>query len=65
MAIAGGLPSDFTYVWRKNGVVISGQTSSTLTISNASTTDIGVYSCTPSNSRGSFNGSSTTVSVTG
>ena len=61
---ARGFPDDFTYRWLRNGVVINGQTSSTLTLSNVSTTDIGVYTCIPRNSRGSSNSSSTTISVT-
>ena len=59
----GGIPDDFTYQWSRNGANITGQTSSTLTLSNVSTTDIGVYTCTPRNSRGNGNSSSTTISV--
>ena len=61
---AGGLPDDFTYQWLRNGVVITGQTNSTLTLSNVSTTDIGIYTCIPRNSRGGSNSSNTTISVT-
>ena len=50
-------------MWSRNGDVIPGQTGSTLTISNVRTADIGVYSVTPSNSRGSTNSTSTTLSV--
>ena len=64
-AIAGGVPVSFTYEWSRNGVIISGQTSSTLTISNVRTTDIGVYSVRAVSSTGSSNSSSTTLSVTG
>ena len=60
----GGIPDDFTYQWSRNGAVITGQTSSTLTLSNVSTTDIGVYTCTPRNSRGGSNSSNTIISVT-
>ena len=60
----GGIPDDYTYQWSRNGVVITEQTSSTLTLSNVSTTDIGVYTCKPRNSRGSGNSSNTTISVT-
>ena len=60
----GGIPDDFTYQWSRNGVVITGQTSSTLTLSNVSTTDIGVYTCTVKNSKGSIISFNTTISVT-
>ena len=60
----GGIPDDFTYQWLRNGAVITGQTSSTFTLSNVSTTDIGIYTCTPRNSRGGSNSSTTTISVT-
>ena len=62
---AGGTPSDFTYQWMKNGVNISGETDSTLTISSFTTSDIGEYKCIPSNSLGSTNSSSTILSVNG
>ena len=62
---AGGIPSDFTYQWMKNGVIISGDTESTLTISSVTTGDIGEYKCTPSNSLGSTTNSSTILNVNG
>ena len=62
---AGGAPTDFTYRWSRNGVVLSGQTNSTLSISSVNISDIGVYTCRPSNSRGYTNSSSTTLSVSG
>ena len=62
---AGGTPSVFTYQWMKNGVNISGETNSTLTISSVTTSDIGEYKCTPSNSFGSTNSSSSILSVNG
>ena len=62
--VAGGIPTDFTYQWFRNGMVIPGETGSTLSIRNINTTDIGVYNCTPSNSRGSANSSTTVISVT-
>ena len=49
----------------KNGVIISGETGSTLTISSVSISDIGEYKCTPSNSLGSTNSSSSILSVNG
>ena len=63
--IAGGTPSVFTYEWMKNGVIIPGQTGSTLTISSVTTSDIGEYKCTPSNSNGNTNSSSSILSVNG
>ena len=62
--VAGGIPNVFTYQWYRNGVAITGETGSTLTISSISTTDVGIYSCTPNNSGGTTNSSSTTISVT-
>ena len=59
----GGTPDDFTYQWFRNGILIAGETDSTLTIPSISTTDIGIYTCTPNNSRGNTNSSSTIISV--
>ena len=63
IVVAGGMPIDFMYQWFRNGMVIPGETGSTLSIRNINTTDIGVYNCTPSNSRGTTNSSNTTISV--
>ena len=49
----------------KNGVIISGVTGSTLRISSVTISDIGEYKCTPSNSLGSTNSSSSILSVNG
>ena len=54
---ASGDPDDITYVWKKNGVIIPGQTSNTLTLIDVSVDDIGQYECIPSNSLGSHNSS--------
>ena len=59
--IAGGTPNVFTYEWKKNGVTIAGETGSSLTISSVTTSDIGEYKCTPSNSLGSTNSSSSSI----
>ena len=56
-------PDDITYVWKKNGVIIPGETSSTLTLSDVSGDDIGQYECIPSNSVGSHNSSIIQVDV--
>ena len=61
--VPGGTP-DFTYQWFRNGMVIPGETGSTLSIQNVMTTDIGLYRCTVRNSEGSANSSSTAISVT-
>ena len=60
---ASGDPSDITYVWKKNGVIIPGETSNTLTLNNVSGDDIGQYECIPSNSVGSHNSSIIQVDV--
>lgn len=41
-----GRSGDFTYVWRRNGVVISGEDGSQLTITDMSADDIGEYELT-------------------
>ena len=52
-----GDPEDITYVWKKIGVIIPGETSNTLTLTDVSVDDIGQYECIPSNSLGSHNSS--------
>ena len=61
---ANGDPDDITYVWKKNGVIIPGETSNTLVLNNVSGDDIGQYECIPSNSVGSHNSSIIQVDVT-
>ena len=61
---AGGSPSDFTYQWKRNDILIK-ETGSILTISSVIISDIGEYNCTPSNSRGNTNSSFTILSVNG
>ena len=63
--IAGGIPSTITYVWKKNGFTIPGETSNTLTISSAGISDIGSYECIPSNSEGTHNTSVIQLDVKG
>ena len=60
---AGGDPGDITYVWKKHGVIIPGETSNTLTLSNVTGNDIGQYECIPSNSVGSHNSSIVLVTI--
>ena len=52
-----GDPDNITYVWKRNGVIIPGETSNILTLSDVSVDDIGQYECIPSNSLGSHNSS--------
>ena len=60
---ASGDPDYITYVWKKNGVIIPGETSNTLVLNNVSGDDIGQYECIPSNSVGSHNSSIIQVNV--
>ena len=60
---ASGDPDDITYVWKKNGVIIPGETSNTLILNDVSGDDIGQYECIPSNSVGSHNSSTIQVDV--
>jgi len=53
----------FTYQWKKDGVDISGATSSTYTIASASTTDAGNYTCVVSNSYGNTTSAAATLTV--
>ena len=62
---AEGIPSNITYVWKTNGVIIPGETSNTLTISSVNLSDIGQYECIPSNSEGTFNRSTIQLDVKG
>ena len=62
---AKGIPSTTTYVWKKNGVIIPGETSNTLMISSVGVSDIGSYECIPFNSRGTFNSTVIQVDVKG
>ena len=60
---ASGDPDDITYVWKKDGVIIPGETSNTLILNNISPFDIGQYECIPMNSVGSHNSSIIQVDV--
>ena len=59
---AGGTPSDFTYQWKRNDILIT-ETGSTLTISSVTISDIGEYKCTPSNLWGNTNSSFMILSI--
>ena len=60
---ASGIPDDVTYVWKKNGVIIPGETSNTLVLNDVSGDDIGQYECIPINSVGSHNSSIIQIDV--
>ena len=62
---AEGIPSNITYVWKRNDVTIPGEISNSLTISSVSLRDIGQYECIPSNSEGTFNTSTIQLDVKG
>ncbi len=53
----------FTFVWRRNGVVLQGQTNNTLAITSVNATNVGTYSVTVNGSCGSVtNSAALTVS---
>jgi sugar lactone lactonase YvrE len=60
---ATGAP-DPTYQWKKDGVAITGATSTTYTLSSVATKDAGDYTVVVSNSAGSAISNSATLSVT-
>ena len=59
---ATGIP-DTSYQWLKNGTNLDGQTSATLTISNANAFDIGAYSVVVANASGSVTSSVAMLNV--
>jgi hypothetical protein len=60
--IAGGT-GPFTYQWRKNGINISGATSQSLVVSNATSNSAGLYDVVITNSIGSVTSSQATITV--
>ena len=62
---AFGVPTPITYQWIKDGVVIPGETSNTLTFDKVNINDIGEYVCIPSNIGGSHNATTMVLSVNG
>jgi len=56
--------TSLAYQWEKDGVNISGATSSSLTLNSVSSTDEGQYSCVVSNSCGTVTSNSATLTVT-
>ena len=63
--VTGVGSDDFTYQWRYNGTIISGETDSTLIITNVAPNDAGIYNCTVMNQYGDSNSSSVSLTVTG
>ena len=63
--VTGVGSNNFTYQWRHNGTIISGETRDTLIIRNVTTYDTGVYSCTVMNQYGDSNSSLALFVVTG
>ena len=55
--------SPFTYVWKKDGVAISGATSSSYFVSSATPAQSGIYTVTVSNVAGSVTSNPSTVTV--
>lgn len=62
---AKAIPNDITYVWLKNGVVISGQARPSLSMTGIHVDDSGVYQCVPYNVYSNYNSSTMTVTVKG
>ena len=63
--VTGVGSNSFTYQWRHNGTIISGETNNTLIITNLSPYNTGEYSCTVRNQYGDSNSSSISLIVTG
>lgn len=60
-AITGTSP--MIYVWKKDGVILSGETSSSFSKNTATAADAGVYTVTATNQGGTYTSSATTVIV--
>ena len=63
--ITGMGSSNFTYQWRHNGTIISGETNNTLIITTLSPDDTGIYNCTVINQYRDSDSSSASLTVTG
>ena len=62
---SGGNPSDYTFVWLRDGVELDGEMSPTLRISPLISTDSGEYVCRASNINGGKDSASLTIVVLG
>jgi len=56
---------NFTYQWRHNGTIISGETGDTLMITNVMESDSGEYECNVTNEYGDKSGSLALLIITG
>jgi hypothetical protein len=65
LSVAASGTTPFSYQWKKNGVALSGQTASSLTIANAQVADTGSYTCTVTNPYGSATSLTAAVVVSG
>ena len=63
--VTGVGSNNFTYQWRHNGTIISGEAGDILIIANLILDDAGVYNCTVMNEYGDSDSSSVSLIVTG
>ena len=63
--VTGVGSNNFTYQWRHNGTIISGEIGDTLVITTLVSHDTGVYNCTVMNQYGDSNSASVLLIVTG
>ena len=63
--VTGVGSNSFTYQWRHNGTIISGETGDTLIIRNVAPNNTGVYSCKVINLYGDIDSSLASLIVTG
>ena len=63
--VTGVGSNNFTYQWRLNGTIISGETGDALIIRNVTLDNTGYYNCIAMNLHGDSNSSSATLVVTG
>ena len=59
--VTGVGSNNFTYQWRHNGTIISGETGDTLVITNVMESDGGNYSCIVDNQLGNTNTSNVVI----
>ena len=63
--VTGVGSNNFTYQWRHNGIIISGETDDTLIIISVTPDDSGLYNCTLMNQYGDSDSSSALLVVNG
>lgn len=64
LSVSANGTGPLTYQWRKDGVAITGATSSYFSKSNAQTADAGAYTVVVANAQGSATGNAITVAIT-